>query len=152
MRSREDETLSMHRCSRRADVACWHVRVLRNTPTLARGGTADTAHWRDSGQLETIHISETRDGTARGAEPKIPRETGATCAPRGHAYNPAHGRRETAARFEDVLAHVTFTGAGSKGSRLIPLCGTRPEYPRSGRAPPPTNRPLLAFPSGRTVG
>ena len=28
---------------------------------------------------------------------------------------------QTAARFEDVLAHVTFTGAGSKGSRLVSL-------------------------------
>ena len=28
---------------------------------------------------------------------------------------------QTAARFDDVLAHVTFTGAGSKGSRLVPL-------------------------------
>ena len=27
----------------------------------------------------------------------------------------------TAARFEDILAHVTFTGAGSKDSRLYPL-------------------------------
>ena len=61
---------------------------------------------------------------------------------------------QTAARFEDVLAHVTLTGAGGKGSRQVP-CGTRPEYgtrgishPRSGRVPagaPPTRRPLLAF-------
>ena len=28
---------------------------------------------------------------------------------------------QTAARFEDVLAHVTFTGAGGKDSRLVPL-------------------------------
>ena len=28
---------------------------------------------------------------------------------------------QTAARFEDVLAHVTFTGAGGKGSRQVPL-------------------------------
>ena len=27
----------------------------------------------------------------------------------------------TAARFEDILAHVSFTGAGSKDSRLYPL-------------------------------
>ena len=27
----------------------------------------------------------------------------------------------TAARFDDVLAHVTFTGTGSKDSRLYPL-------------------------------
>ena len=61
---------------------------------------------------------------------------------------------QTAARFEDVLAHVTFTGAGSKGSRLVPLwdqtrVGTRGiSHPRSGRAPagvPPTNRSLLAL-------
>ena len=26
-----------------------------------------------------------------------------------------------AARFDDILAHVTFTGAGSKDSRLYPL-------------------------------
>ena len=28
---------------------------------------------------------------------------------------------QTAARFEDILAHVTFKGAGKKGSRLVPL-------------------------------
>ena len=28
---------------------------------------------------------------------------------------------QTAARFEDVLAHVTFTGTGGKNSRLVPL-------------------------------
>ena len=32
--------------------------------------------------------------------------------------NPAHANRR---RFEDVLAHVTFTGAGGKDSRLVPL-------------------------------
>ena len=26
-----------------------------------------------------------------------------------------------AARYEDVLAHVTFTGTGGKNSRLVPL-------------------------------
>ena len=26
---------------------------------------------------------------------------------------------QTAARYEDVLAHVTFTGAGGRGSRLV---------------------------------
>ena len=46
---------------------------------------------------------------------------------RGHAYNPAHAQTQTAARFEDVLAHVTFTGTGVKDSRLVPLW-TRPEY------------------------
>ena len=30
---------------------------------------------------------------------------------------------QTAARFEDVLAHVTFTGAGGKGSCLVPPMG-----------------------------
>ena len=56
---------------------------------------------------------------------------------------------QTAARFEDVLAHVTFTGAGGKDSRLVPLWDqTRVSMgpggladPRSGRAPagvPPT--------------
>ena len=51
------------------------------------------------------------------------------------------------------LAHVTFTGAGCKGSRLVPL----PDQsmgpgglatPQSGRAPagaPPSNQPLQAF-------
>eukprot|EP00964_Phaeocystis_antarctica_P026175 scaffold14726_cov62-Phaeocystis_antarctica.AAC.3 len=66
---------------------------------------------------------------------------------------------QTAARFEDVLAHVTFTGAGRKGSRLVPLwasCVRRPEYgtrgiklqPRSGRAPAgaPSNKPTAATP------
>jgi len=28
---------------------------------------------------------------------------------------------QTAARFEDVFAHVTFTGTGGKDSRLVPL-------------------------------
>jgi hypothetical protein len=27
----------------------------------------------------------------------------------------------TAARFDDILAHVTFTGTGSRDSRLYPL-------------------------------
>ena len=30
-------------------------------------------------------------------------------------------KAQTAARFEDVLAHVTFTGTGGKNSRLVPL-------------------------------
>ena len=29
----------------------------------------------------------------------------------------------TAARFDDILAHVTFTGTGSRDSRLYPLWG-----------------------------
>ena len=28
---------------------------------------------------------------------------------------------QTAARFDDILAHVTFMGAGDKDSRLVPL-------------------------------
>jgi hypothetical protein len=89
---------------------------------------------------------------------------------------------QTAARFEDILAHVTLslTGAGSTGtasSRLLPIWdqtrvyGTRgglatPETGGRLRAPPgfclckleytlnPTSRPPLAVRevSGRTVG
>jgi hypothetical protein len=28
---------------------------------------------------------------------------------------------QTAARYEDILAHVTLTGAGSRDSRLLPI-------------------------------
>ena len=31
---------------------------------------------------------------------------------------------QTAVRFDDILAHVTFMGAGDKDSRLIPLRGS----------------------------
>ena len=73
---------------------------------------------------------------------------------------------QTAARFEDILAHVTLslTGAGSRDSRLLPIYGTRdqsmgPEglataHPRNGRAPArcgrPPNKPAAASgPGGR---
>ena len=45
----------------------------------------------------------------------------------------------TTARFEDFLAHVTFTGADSnKGSRQdqVPCYGTRPEYGTRGISHP----------------
>jgi hypothetical protein len=49
---------------------------------------------------------------------------------------------QTAARYEDILAHVTLTGAGSRDSRLLPIWdqtriyGTRGiSHPRNGRAP-----------------
>jgi hypothetical protein len=44
-----------------------------------------------------------------------------TCAPRGHARQPAHVQALTAARFDDIQAHVSFTGTGSKDSRLYSL-------------------------------
>ena len=64
----------------------------------------------------------------------------------------------TAARFDDILAHITFTGTGSRDSRLYPLwdqtriCGTRgishPQPGRRLRAPP--NKPAAASgPGGR---
>ena len=69
---------------------------------------------------------------------------------------------QTATRFEDVLAHVTFKGGGWQGQPpgASPY-GTRPEYgtrgvshPRNGRAPagvPPTNLSLLALREGSVV-
>ena len=73
-------------------------------------------------------------------------------APQGATPIALRMQAQTAARFEDVLAHVTFTGAGTLGQPSGPLMGpdrTRGiSHPRSGRAPagaPPTNRPLLAF-------
>jgi len=65
---------------------------------------------------------------------------------------------QTAARYEDILAHVTLTGAGSRDSRLLPIWdqtrihGTRgiatPETGGRLRAPP--NKPTAASgPGGR---
>ena len=62
---------------------------------------------------------------------------------------------QTAARYEDILAHVTLTGAGSRDSRLLPIWDqTRvcmgpgglatPETGGRLRAPPPKSRPPLA--------
>ena len=48
-------------------------------------------------------------------------KAGATCAPRGHTPVNLRMQALTAARFDDILAHVSFTGTGSKDSRLYPL-------------------------------
>ena len=40
------------------------------------------------------------------------------------AWSRAPGQQmqaQTAARYEDILAHVTLTGAGSRNSRLLPI-------------------------------
>ena len=75
-------------------------------------------------------------------------------APQGATPITLRMQAQTAARFEDVLAHVTFTGTGGKNSRLVPLWDQtrvwdpRISHPRSGRVPagaPPTSRLLLAF-------
>ena len=42
-------------------------------------------------------------------------------APQGATPITLRMQAQTAARFEDVLAHVTFTGTGGKNSRLVPL-------------------------------
>ena len=42
-------------------------------------------------------------------------------APQGATPITLRMQAQTAARFEDVLAHVTFTGTGGKDSRLVPL-------------------------------
>ena len=54
---------------------------------------------------------------------------------------------QTAARYmyEDILAHVTLTGAGSRDSRLFQY-GTRPEYGTEGLATPETGGRLRAPP------
>ena len=36
-------------------------------------------------------------------------------------WNISEKHAQTAARFNDILAHVTFMGAGGKDSRLVPL-------------------------------
>ena len=73
---------------------------------------------------------------------------------------------QTAARYEDVLAHVTFTGTGGKDSRLVtgPLMGcyqTRVWDPGAGGLATPEVGGCLRAPpqqydrcwrSGRTVG
>ena len=42
-------------------------------------------------------------------------------APQGATPITLRMQAQTAARFDDILAHVTFTGAGDKDSRLVPL-------------------------------
>ena len=55
---------------------------------------------------------------------------------------------QTATRFEDVLVHVTFTGAGGRGSRLVLLWDqTRVWDPGDSRARAcgcPPNKPIAA--------
>ena len=47
----------------------------------------------------------------------------------------------TAARFDDVLAHVTFTGTGSKDSRLYPLWDQTRGYGTRGTSHPHNPNP-----------
>ena len=72
-----------------------------------------------------------------------------------HGATPVNLRMQalTAARFDDILAHVTFTGTGSRNSRLYPIVGSDMDMGPGGLATPsragvcgrpPTNRPLLA--------
>ena len=42
-------------------------------------------------------------------------------APQGATPITLRMQAQTAARFDDILAHVTFTGAGDKDSRLVPV-------------------------------
>ena len=42
-------------------------------------------------------------------------------APQGATPTTLRMQAQTAARYEDVLAHVTLTGTGGKGSRQVPL-------------------------------
>jgi hypothetical protein len=65
---------------------------------------------------------------------------------------------QTAARFEDILAHVTLTGAGSRDSRLLPIWdqtrvwdpGDEPPLKRAGACGRPPNKPAAASgPGGR---
>lgn len=61
---------------------------------------------------------------------------------------------QTAARFEDILAHVTLTGAGSRDSRLLPIWdqtrvwdpGDEPPLKRAGACGRPPNKPAAAKP------
>ena len=53
---------------------------------------------------------------------------------------------QTTARFEDVLAHVTFTGAGGKGSRLVPPMGPDQSMGLGGLATPEAGGRLQASP------
>ena len=41
---------------------------------------------------------------------------------KGHTPLSLRMQALTAVRFDDILAHVTFTGPGSKDRRLYPLC------------------------------
>jgi hypothetical protein len=46
----------------------------------------------------------------RGSGAEIPRKTGAACAPIAATRLSLRMQAQTATRFEDILAHVTFTG------------------------------------------
>ena len=94
-----------------------------------------------------------RKGTARGAEPEIPRQTGAACAPRGHAYNPAHaGANRIAVRGRSRARHLRRNVREEQPSD--PLVGpdqnmgpgglATPEAGGCLRAPPQQYDPLLA--------
>ena len=56
----------------------------------------------------------------------------------------------TAARFDDILAHVSFTGTGSKDSSLYP-CGIRHGYGTRGISHPQPGRRLRAPPNKPTA-
>ena len=59
-------------------------------------------------------------------------------APKGATPITLRMQAQTAARFEDVLAHVTFTGAGSKGGQPSgPLMGPDQSMGPGGLATPP---------------
>eukprot|EP00964_Phaeocystis_antarctica_P039130 scaffold22379_cov60-Phaeocystis_antarctica.AAC.3 len=42
-------------------------------------------------------------------------------APQGATPTTLRMKAQTAARYEDIFAHVTLAGTGGKGSRLVPL-------------------------------
>ena len=81
---------------------------------------------------------------------------------RGHADITLRMQAQTAARFEDVLAHVTFMARDARVARTRAVwypCGTRPEYGIRGTSHPRNGRGRLRVPqqtsrcqrSGRTV-
>ena len=89
---------------------------------------------------------------------KVPRETELR-APKEATPITLRMQAQTAAQFEDVLAHVTLTGADGKGSRQVPLWDqTRiwdqgdlatPEAGGCLRAPPPNKTTAAGVPGRR---
>ena len=75
-------------------------------------------------------------------------------APLGATPSSLRMQAQTAARFEDILAHVTLTGAGSRDSRLLPIWdqtrvwdpGDEPPLKRAGACGRPPNTPAAAKP------
>ena len=81
-------------------------------------------------------------------------------APQGATPTTLRMQAQTAARYEDVLAHVTLGLRGRVGRAAVwspygtrPVCGTRGiSHPRNGRVPeppPPTIRCAAGVPGGR---